>query len=65
MYEVCKNAMPQIIGSLAGNQPNIYSNTNLGLLNPYGFGGFNKPEFLSNPSEYSRIVSNNISKYAS
>lgn len=67
MYEVCKSAMPQIIGSLPGNQPNpnIYSNSNLSMFNPFGFSSFSKPEFISNPSDYSRMVSNNMPKYPS
>ncbi len=65
MYEVCKTAMPQILSNLPTNQPNMYSNANLAMFSPYGFNSFSKPDYVSNPSDYSRMVSNNMPKYPS
>ena len=60
MYELCKNAMPQILSSLPSNQANLYSS--FSMFNPYNnFNSFSKPDFYP---DFNRMQNPSMNKFA-
>ena len=61
MYELCKNAMPQILSSLPASQSNIYSS--FSMYNPYNYNSFNKPDFFPDFNRMQNSNMNNMNKF--
>ena len=59
MYELCKNAMPQILSSLPSSQPNIYSS--FSMYNPSSYyNSFSKPDFYQ---DFNRMQNSSMNKF--